>query len=86
MGNSTFDLVVGELEEYMGDIWSVGIVKKGIKMIGAMPSDVTEDEMGEALSKHIIPAASSFVSKDKARQLHKHILKKLWTANETEVD
>ena len=36
MGNSTFDLVVGELEEYMGDIWSVGIVKKGVKMVGAM--------------------------------------------------
>jgi hypothetical protein len=86
MGNSIFDLVVGELEEYMGDIWSVGIVKKGVKMVGASPSDVTEDEMREALSKHIIPAASSFVSKDKAKQLHKQILKTLLESVETEVD
>ena len=51
-------------------------------MVGASESDVTNEEMLEALSKHIIPAASSFVSRDKARQIHRQIVRKLQTAVE----
>ena len=86
MGNEIFELVVAELEEYMGDIWSAGIVKKGLKMIGATPSDVTEEEMRDALRKHVIPAAGSFVSRDKASQIHRQIVKKIDAIVESEVE
>ncbi len=77
MGNQVFDSVVSELA-FLGDILSVGIVKKGLaKEGGASPDTVTVGEMKNALENHIIPALNSFVNPEKAREIKRKIIKRL---------
>lgn len=76
MGNRIFEITVEELA-FLGDILSIGVVKKGVNMIGATPDSVTMDQMIQALDRHIIPAIRSFVSNEKANEVKHNILKKL---------
>ncbi|MEM3395929.1 MAG: hypothetical protein QW620_00265 [Thermoplasmata archaeon] len=76
MGNRIFEVTVEELS-FLGDILSVGVVKKGLLMIGATPDSVTKDQMILALDQHIIPSIRSFVSPEKANAVKHTILKKL---------
>ncbi|MCX8173804.1 MAG: hypothetical protein N3F63_04260 [Thermoplasmata archaeon] len=76
MGNRIFEITVEELS-FLGDILSMGVVKKGLVMVGATPDSVTRDQMLQALDLHIIPSIRSFVSPEKASQVKHNILKKL---------
>ncbi len=73
MGNEIFDHIVDELE-FLGDIFSTGIVKKGITKQGAVPDTVTSDQMRAALDDHIVPALRSFVNPAKAKKVRAEIL------------
>ncbi len=76
MGNQVFDSVVSELA-FLGDILSVGIVKKGISKQGAGPDNVTAQQMLKAMDEHITPALNSFVNPEKAREIKSGIVRNL---------
>lgn len=76
MGNRIFEIAVEELL-FLGDILSVGVVKKGLVMVGATPDSVTKEQMKQALNLHIIPSIRSFVSPEKASEVKHNIMKKL---------
>ena len=61
MGNDVFDSVVAQLT-FLGDILSIGIVKKGVAKMGTTPEGVTAEEMAQVVDNHIIPALRAFVS------------------------
>ncbi len=76
MPNKVFETVVEDLD-FVGDILSVGITKKGVMKQGADPDSVTVQQMIAALNNHIVPALHSFVSKKKAEAWKRVIIKKL---------
>ncbi len=76
MPNKVFNTVVDDLN-FIGEILSVGITKKGVLKEGADPETVTVTQMKGALINHIVPALYSFVSKNKAIKWKRNIIKKL---------
>jgi len=80
MPNDLFQSVVEHLG-FLGDIFSVGIVKKGISKQGADPESVTCPQMIEALDDHIIPSVQSFVTPQKADEVRRKIQKTISRAS-----
>lgn len=76
MPNKVFKIVVEELD-FVGDILSQGITKKGVIQKGSNPDEVTVDEMKAALEDHIEPALHDFVSQKKAERWKKEVIEKL---------
>ena len=72
MPNAIFRAAVDQLE-FLGDIFSLGIVKKGVTKVGATPDTVTREQMLSALDAHILPAVKSFVGPDKARSVKRDL-------------
>ena len=68
MANATYSCVVTDLEVYIGDILAAGIIKIGLKKVGAEPETATPEQMKKAIDAHIGPAIESFVGLEKARQ------------------
>jgi len=63
--------------DFVGDILSKGITKKGVIKEGADPETVTVTQMKRALNNHIVPALYSFVSERKAKAWKRKTFKKL---------
>ncbi len=76
MPNKVFKMVVKDLD-FVGEILSVGITKKGVIKEGADPDSVTIPQMKVALNNHIVPSLYSFVSKKKAESWKRKVIKKL---------
>jgi hypothetical protein len=62
---------------FLGDILSVGIVRKGLEKVGSMPDDATAKELSKALDVHIEKAIVSFVGPVKARKVVLRIKERL---------
>lgn len=68
MPTSTYTEVVQNLEAMVGDILAAGIIRTGLKKVGADPDTATPYLMKKAIDEHICLAIESFVGIDKARQ------------------
>ncbi|MFO7618577.1 MAG: hypothetical protein R6W91_02830 [Thermoplasmata archaeon] len=62
---------------FLGDILSIGIVRKGLEKVGSTPDLATPVEMSRAMDMHVETALISFVGPVKARKLVLHIKDKL---------
>lgn len=69
-------LVQNELM-FLGDILSIGMVKKGLERIGSSPDLATPAELAKAIDIHIEPAMVTFVGPIKARKIALQIKNKL---------
>lgn len=58
--------VTDSLEPFVGDILAAGIVKIGLKKVGATPETTTGEQMKSAIDCHICEAVKAFMGKDKA--------------------
>lgn len=76
MPNEVFDAVVEELN-FVGEILSIGITKKGVINEGADPETVTVAQMKAAINGHIINSLHSFISKKKANDWRLKMMRKL---------
>lgn len=54
---------------FLGDILSIGIVKKGLERVGSAPDMATPVELSKALDVHIEQAIITFVGPAKARKI-----------------
>jgi len=68
MPSSTYSLVAVNLETIVGDILANGIIKIGLKKVGATPETTTPEQMKKAIDHHIYDAVSSFMGRKKAIQ------------------
>ena len=66
MASATYSLVTGDLEPIIGDILANGIIKIGLKKIGAIPETTTPEQMKKAIDLHICEAVKAFMGKEKA--------------------
>lgn len=76
MPNKVFETVVENMD-FVGDILSRGITKKGVVKEGADPETVTVPQMKRALNNHIESALYSFISEGKAKDWKRKTIKKL---------
>ncbi len=76
MPNKVFQTVVENMD-FVGDILSKGITKKGVVNEDADPENVTVPQMKRALNNHIVPALYSFVSEKKAKEWKRKIFNEL---------
>ena len=75
--NEIYNLVVSELEGYLGDILALGITKKALQKVGTSEDYVTVSEMKKALKAHIAPSLQSFMFPDKAEECVRAIENKI---------
>ena len=54
---------------FLGDILSIGMVKKGLERVGSSPDMATPKELMKAIDVHIEPAIVTFVGPVKARKI-----------------
>ncbi len=54
---------------FLGDILSMGMVKKGLERIGSNPDTATPKDLIRAIDVHIEPAMITFVGPAKARKI-----------------
>jgi hypothetical protein len=54
---------------FLGDILSIGIVRKGLEKVGSNPDMATPRELSRALDAHIENAMVTFVGPVKARKI-----------------
>ena len=64
---------------FLGDILSIGMVKKGLERVGSSPDMATPAELSKAIDVHIEPAMITFVGPIKARKIAIQIKNKLIT-------
>lgn len=62
---------------FLGDIFCIGIVKKGLEKVGSLPDSASPKECARALDAHIEPAIVSFVGPVKARKVVLRIKERL---------
>jgi hypothetical protein len=62
---------------FLGDILSIGVVRKGLERVGSSPDIATPTELVRALDKHIEPAIITFVGPKEARKVILKIKDKL---------
>jgi hypothetical protein len=53
---------------FLGDILSIGIVRKGLEKVGSDPNTATPAELSKALDVHIESAIVTFIGPAKARK------------------
>ena len=68
MATKACALVQNELM-FLGDILSIGMVKKGLERVGSSPDMATPVELAKALDVHIEPAIVTFIGPAKARKI-----------------
>jgi hypothetical protein len=68
MSSSVYSMVAGNLEPIVGDILANGIIKIGLKKVGANPETTTPEQMKNAIDVHICEAVKAFMGKEKAVQ------------------
>lgn len=76
MATKACEFVQDELM-FLGDILSIGMVKKGLERVGSSPDMATPKELAKALDVHIEPAMVTFVGPVKARKIALQIKSKL---------
>ena len=72
-----YELVVTELDEYVGDILAAGMTKKALQRLGTDPEFVEAMEMVSALNRYIKPALHSFMSPEIAKKRIRSIERKV---------
>jgi hypothetical protein len=63
----TYTAVAKDLEAVVGDILAAGIIKTGLRKVGADPDSATPDVMKRAIDAHIGQAIESFMGVERAR-------------------
>ena len=61
MPTEVYKIVQKELETIVGDILSVGMLKKGLAKVGSNPDSVDKIAMAKALDVHVKQALVSFM-------------------------
>ena len=79
MATKACALVQNELM-FLGDILSMGMVRKGLERVGSSPDMATPAELSKAIDVHIEPAMVTFVGPIKARKIALQIKNKLTAA------
>jgi hypothetical protein len=67
MPSPTYAIVAQDLESLVGDILAAGIIKIGLRKVGADPETATPDQMKKAIDAHIGLAIESFMGTEKAK-------------------
>lgn len=66
MPSQAYEMVRDSLEPVVGDILAIGIIKTGLKKVGADPESATRDNLRGAIDAHILESIRAFMGKDKA--------------------
>ncbi len=64
MPSETYTIVAGSLKPIVGDILAQGIVKIGLKKVGADPETTTPEQMRMAIDAHIAESVKSFMGSE----------------------
>ena len=77
MPTEVYKIVQKELDAIVGDILSIGMLKKGLAKIGANPESVDKGTMGKALDTHVEQALVSFMGPRDAHSYVTELKKKI---------